>query len=74
MHQWLLEWPRPIGSSKSVHIVLLVMVVLNFLFLLTVYPGIEGARNVDNKAAFFLLIQKNNIWLIVINVAICLWL
>ena len=41
------------------------MVVLNVFSLLT---------NVGFKAAIFFFIQKNNIWLIVINVAICLYL
>ena len=50
------------------NLVLQVMIVLDLLE----YPGVKRASDVDDKAGSFFLIQKRNIWLVVVHTLVSL--
>ena len=50
------------------NLMLQVMIVLDLLE----YPGVKRASDVDDKAGSFSLIQKHNIWLVVVHTLVSL--
>ena len=54
------------------YIVFQVMIVLDLLLSFAKYPGFKWASYVDDKAGSFFLIQKHNIWLVVVQTVVSL--